>query len=75
MITVSAGCEYMGGIHGSGFVSTAENVLQINVVCVVRGVGGLCKMCMCLTRAGYEVWGKWVRGLGLVLPIMYKCEV
>ena len=27
-------CEYMGGIRGSGFVSTANNVLEMSVKCV-----------------------------------------
>ena len=26
------------------------------VVCV-RGVGGVCEMCVCLSRVGWEVWG------------------
>ena len=33
---------------------------------VVRGVGGVCDMCMCLTRGGVGgVEGEWVTGLGL----------
>ena len=33
---------------------------------VVRGIGGVCDMCMCLARGmvGY-VRGEWVTGLGL----------
>ena len=30
---------------------------------MVRGVGGVCELCMCLARGG--VRGKWVRVLGL----------
>ena len=45
------GCEYMGG---TGFVSTANDVLEM---CVVRGVGGVCEMCMCLARCGVGVVG------------------
>ena len=29
----------------------ATDVLGICVVCGMRGVGGVCKMCMCLVRA------------------------
>ena len=38
----------------------------VQVTCsddVVRGVGGVCDMCMCLVRGG--VGGEWVTGLGL----------
>ena len=35
---VSSECEYMGGICGSGFVSTADDVLEMSVVRWVRGV-------------------------------------
>ena len=34
----------MGGTHGSGVFSSADNVLEMSVV---RGVGGVCDMCMC----------------------------
>ena len=42
----------MGGTHGSGFVSTADEVLEMRVV---RGmsVGGVCEMYLC-----------WARGAG-----------
>ena len=33
---------------------------------MVRGVGGVCDMCMCLARGGVGgVGGEWVTGLGL----------
>ena len=42
-VVVSA---YMGGTHSSG------EVQEMNVV---RGVGGVCDMCMCLARTVWEV--------------------
>ena len=47
MVAVSA-C--MSGTRGSGVLSSTGDVLEM---CVVRGVGGVCNMCMCLARA---VW-------------------
>ena len=32
VVAVSAGCEYMGGTRGSCFVSTADDVLEMNGV-------------------------------------------
>ena len=46
----------MSGTRGSGILSSTGNVL-------VRGVGGVCDMCMCLARGG--VGGEWMRELGL----------
>ena len=40
-------CTYMGGTRGSGVLSSAGDVLEMSVV---RGVGGVCDMCMCLAR-------------------------
>ena len=40
MFVVNAG--HVGGTHGSGFVSSAADVLGM------RGVGGVCEMYMCL---------------------------
>ena len=37
---------HLGGTCGSGIVSRAADVLGM------RGVGGVCKMCMCLVRGG-----------------------
>ena len=36
----------MGGIRGSGIVSSAADVLWMSVVHGIRGVGGVCEMCM-----------------------------
>ena len=46
----------MSGTRGSGVLSSTGDVL-------VRGVGGVCDMCMCLARGG--VGGEWKRELGL----------
>ena len=44
MGVVNAGHKYIGGVRGSGIVSSAADVLGMSVVRGVRGVGGLC-MC------------------------------
>ena len=41
----------MSGTRGSGVLSSTGDVLEMNVV---RGVVGVCDMCMCLAR---ERWG------------------
>ena len=46
MVAVSA---YMGGTRGSGVWASVCDVLEMSVV---RGVGGVCDMCMCLARGG-----------------------
>ena len=46
VVAVSA---YMGGTCGSCVLSSACDVLEMSVV---RGVGGVCDMCMSLDRAG-----------------------
>ena len=51
VVAVSA---HMGGTRGSGVLASACDVLEMNVV---RGVGGVCDMCMCLAGAGWEVLG------------------
>ena len=48
VVVVSA---FMGGTRGSGVLASACDVLEMSVV---RGVGGVCDMCMCLAR------GEWV---------------
>ena len=50
MLTVCAGVGSGGGTRGSGVLSSTGDVLEMSVV---RGVGGVCDMCMCLARA---VW-------------------
>ena len=53
----------MCGTRGSVVLSSTGDVLEMSVV---RGVGGVCDMCMCLARGGVggEV-GEWMRELGL----------
>ena len=46
MVAVSA---YMGDTYGSCVLSSAGHVLEMSVV---RGVGGVCDMCMCWLGAG-----------------------
>ena len=63
-IVVSAG--HMGGTRGSGVMSSAADVLWMSVVHGMRGVGGVCEMCMGLSRGGVGVeGGEWMRGLSL----------
>ena len=63
MVVVSAG--NVGGTRGSGIVSSAADVLCMSVVRGMRGVGGVCEMCMCLARGGVDgEAGEWMRGLG-----------
>ena len=47
MVVVSA-C--MSGTRGSGVMSSTGDVLEMSVV---RGVGGVCDMCMCLARGHF----------------------
>ena len=51
VVAVSA---YMGGTRDSGVLTSACDVLEMSVV---RDVGGVCDMCMCLARAGWVVLG------------------
>ena len=60
MVAVST---YMVGTRCSGVLASAGNVLEIRVM---RGVGGVCDMCMCLARGCVGgVGGEWVTGLDL----------
>ena len=43
---VSAWHEYVGGTRGSGIVPSAADVLGISLVRRMRGVGGVCEMCL-----------------------------
>ena len=45
MDVVSAG--HVGGTRGSCIVSSTADMLWMSVVCGMRGVGGVCEMCMC----------------------------
>ena len=47
----------MNGTHGSGVLSSTCDVFEMSVV---RAVGGMCDMCMCLARGG--VGGERVSG-------------
>ena len=49
MVVVSAG--NVGGTRGSGIVSSATDVLWMSVVHEMRGVGGVCEMCVWLGAA------------------------
>ena len=44
------GAGHVGGTRGSGNVSNAADVLWMSVVRGIRG--GVCEMCMCLSRGG-----------------------
>ena len=50
VVAVSA---YMGGTRGSDVLSSAGDVLEMSVV---KGVGGVCDMYMCLAPGGGS-WG------------------
>ena len=63
VIAVIAGHEYGGCTRVSGIVCSAADVLGMSVVRQLRGVGGVCEMCMRLARGG--VGGEWIRGLGM----------
>ena len=43
-VVVSAG--HVCGTPGSGIVYSADDVLGMSVVCMMRGLGGVCEMCM-----------------------------
>ena len=56
----------MGGTRGSLIVSYVVDVLLMSMVRGMRGVGGVCEMCMYLTRGGVgREEGEWMTGLGL----------
>ena len=53
----------MSGTRGSGVLSSTGDVLEMSVV---KGVGGVCDMCMSLARGGAGgEGGEWMRELGL----------
>ena len=63
----------MSGTRGSGVMSNTGDVLEMSVV---RGVGGVCDMCMCLARGGVGgEGGEWMRelGLGFTNPSQLHC--
>ena len=57
VIVVSAWHEYVCGIRGSGIVSSAADLLEMSMVCWMRGVDGVCEVCMCLARSGVRSEG------------------
>ena len=60
VVAVSA---YISGTRDSDVLASACDVLEISVV---RGVGGVYDICMCLAWGGVAgVGGEWVTGLGL----------
>ena len=62
--SVVAVSDYMDGLASAG------DVLEMSVV---RGVGGVCDMCMRFARGGVGgVGGEWVTGLGQFLRNMGK---
>ena len=50
MVILSAG--HVGGTRSSCTAYSATEVLWMSVVRGMRGVGGVCEMCMCLDRYG-----------------------
>ena len=44
-------------------MSSPDDVLGMSVVHGMRGVGGVCEMCMRLVQG--DLGGEWIRGLGL----------
>ena len=57
----------MSGTRGSGVMSNTGDVLEMSVV---RGVGGVCDMCMCWLGGGVGgEGGEWMRELGLGFTI------
>ena len=58
---------HMGGTRGSGIVSSAADVLWMSVVRGMRGVGGVCEMCMARGGVGRE--GASGLGLGFTNPV------
>ena len=50
VVVVSAG--NVSEPRGSGIVSSAADVLGMSVVRGIRGVDGVCEMCMCLAWGG-----------------------
>ena len=66
VVMMSARHECAGGTPGSGIMSNAADLLGMRVVCGMRGVGGVCEMCICLARGGVgREGGEWIRGWGL----------
>ena len=67
VVVLSVGPEYVSGTRGSGIVSSAADVLGKSMVRGMRGVDGVCEMCICLARGGVGV--EWIRVLGFTNPV------
>ena len=63
VVMVSAG--HLGGTCGSEIVSSTADVLEMSEVCGMRGVGGVCEMCLARGGVGGRIGGEWMRELGL----------
>ena len=50
LVAVSAWHAHVSRTRGSVSVSSPADVLGMSVVRGMRGVGGVCEMCMCLAR-------------------------
>ena len=44
---------HVDGTRGSGIVSSTADWLWLRVVRNMRGVGGVCEMCICLARVAW----------------------
>ena len=52
---------HVDGTHGACIVSSAPDVLWMSVVRRMRGVDGVCEMCMCFARGGVGgEGGEWM---------------
>ena len=58
-VCVAAVSACMSGTRGSGVLSSTGDVLEMSVV---RGVGGVCDMCMCLAQGDVGGEGRGVSG-------------
>ena len=66
VVVVSAG--HVGGARGSGIVSSVADVLWMSVVRGMRGVGGVCEMCMRSAWGSVGGEGDECIGFGLYQP-------
>ena len=54
VVGMSTGHEYISGIHGSCIMSYAADVLGMSVMRGMKGVGGVCEMCLARDSVGGE---------------------
>ena len=70
VVGMSARHEYVCDTRGSSIISNTFGVLGMSVVRGMKGIYGLCEMCMYLARGGVRgERGEWIRGLGWALLI------